>query len=309
MNTPIPYIPMLPESIDIKINYHNSSVGEFSLNVYEDETSTGIFNNFMLSDKSERVYSHVKATKFFANNTDSFELNVENDLGYQGTFEYKRKNYADMDNYLSNMSHKLEIAQKNILDQKTLLSHMVYLGNETFIERLNKMFSAEMAENGSVMFFMSERFSFELLMLCATSRQKGLSLGSFFEHGYTEKLNERFNHEPFIISLIKYLTSFPAAEFRSENSKAVFHNILIGFASLYVRYPVFLKTHKKYGYGSTLPDCKQFMDNHTDFTNKTFHEKGDPKLHHVKNIYLMALVVMSEIYRHYEENKTKQSKD
>lgn len=306
MHTFIPYIPLLPEAIDIKLKYYNNSVGEFSLKVYPHETSTGIFSNFMLSDKSERVYSHVKATKFFANNTDSFEINVENDLGYEGTFDYKRRDYDQMDNYLSNMVNKLEISIKNVSDQRKLLSHMVYLGNETFIERLNKMFSAEMAENGSVMFFMSECFSFEFLMLCATSRQSGLSLGSFFEHGYTEKLNERFNHEPFIISLIKYLTSFPAAEFRSENSKAVFHNLLLGFASLYVRYPVFLKTHKKYG-SSILPDCKQFMDNHTDLSNKTYHEQENPEVHHVKNIYLMALIVMSEIYRHYEENKSKES--
>lgn len=307
MSTYIPYLPLLPKSIDIKVNYYNSSVGEFSLNVYEHETSTGIFSNFFLSDKSERVYSHVKATKFFANNTDSFEINVENDLGYQGTFEYKRKNYADMDNYLSNMTHKLEIAQKNIRDQKTLLSHMVYLGKETFIERLCQMFSSEMEDNESVMFFMSEQFAFDFMILCATSRQNKLTPSSFFEHGYVDELNHRFDHEPFIISLIKYLTSFPSKEFRNENSKSVFHNLLIGFASLYVRYPVFLKMHKKYPSGSTLPDCKQFMDNHTDFSNKTFHEKGDPELHHVKNIYLMALVVMSEIYRHYEENKSKQS--
>lgn len=307
MHTPIPYIPLLPEAIDLKVKYYNNSVNEFHLKVYDNEVSTSIVNNFLVSDQSERVFSRVKATKIFTKNSEHFELETENDIGGHDILDFKRKDYDDMDKHLSNMIRNLEIAQKNVRDQKTLLSHMVYLGNETFIERLNKMFSAEMAENGSVMFFMSERFSFDFLMLCAISRQKGFSLGSFFEHGYTEKLNERFNHEPFIISLIKYLTSFPAAEFRSENSKAVFHNLLLGFASLYVRYPVFLKTHKKYGKGSTLPDCKQFMDNHTDLSNKTYHEQENPEVHHVKNVYLMALVVMSEIYRHYEENKSKQS--
>lgn len=188
---------------------------------------------------------------------------------------------------MSTMMERLD-ETRAILSEANDLSSFFDVKQEYILRHINLLLSDMANLNGYNVNKINPRSVFRMMMLIAGTKLDDMSPKALFSvHGYLDKHNHKDSSKPFIISIIERLSGLTEASMEGMDKERlfVFRTLRSTFSAMFVRYPVFFESFVAGGCFS-------------HFNSVTTYLSANPEIDHNS----MAMIVMSEIYRHWLEN-------
>lgn len=194
----------------------------------------------------------------------------------------------------SGISHDMGTMMERIDETRAILSEANELSSffdvkQEFILRHIDSLLSDMANlNGYNVNKINPRSAFRMMMLIAGTKLDNMSPSTFFStFGYHDNHNRKDQGKPFIVSMIEYLSRLTDADIESMSKEQGFacRTLLSMFSAMFARYPVFFEMFVANGSVSHFNSVTGYLAANTELDHKS-----------------MAMIVMSEIYRHWFEN-------